>query len=76
MNSTEQKVKETIAELKEWLDKPTRKEEDYQKRIDEISEGINCDKLKKSIRLQFEYLDNWYSTNFVYELLTANATTF
>ncbi len=76
MNSTKQKVKETIAELTEWLDKPTRKEEDYQKRIDEINEGIKCDKLKKSIRLQFEYLDNWYSTNFVYELLTANDTTF
>lgn len=76
MDSTEQKIKETIAELNEWLDKPTRKEEDYQKRIEEINEELKSEKLKKSIRLQFEYLDNWYSNNFVYELLTANHTNY
>lgn len=76
MNSTEQKVKETVAELKVWLDKPTRKEEDYQKRIEEINEELKSEKLKKSIRLQFEYLSNWYSDNFVYESLTTGYTTY
>lgn len=76
MNSTEQKVKETVAELKVWIDKPTRKEEDYQRRIDEINEELKSEKLKKSIRLQFEYLDNWYSDNFVYESLTTGYTTY
>lgn len=76
MNSTDKKIKETIAELKEWLDKPTRKEEDYEKRITEINEELKSEKLRKSIRLQFEYLDNWYCNNFVYELLTTNYTTY
>lgn len=76
MNPTEQKVKETIVALKEWLDHPSSKEDYTTYGIDKIRGKLNELKIPKSIINGFESLDNWYSNNFVYELLTKNTTTY
>ena len=77
MASTEEKVKESISDLKEWLEQPNKKEDEYQRRLDEIKvELTDYEKVRKSIRLPFEYLDNWFSSNFIYELLTKEYTTY
>lgn len=74
MSITDSKIIETKNELKEWLEKPDREEEDYHRNIQKIKEELDFEKIRKSIRLPFEYLDNWYSNNFVYELLTNGST--
>ena len=70
MNTTEEKVNLTIRELKEWFEKPNRKEKDYLGVISEIKKMSEEEKIRKSIVNQFEYLDIWYGNNFVYEMLT------
>ncbi|WP_123774169.1 hypothetical protein [[Flexibacter] sp. ATCC 35103] len=74
MSITEKKKQEAEAELKEWLQKPDREQEDYYRNIKKIEEELTLEKIRKSIRLPFKYLDNWYSNNFVYELLTNDST--
>lgn len=74
MSKTEKKKQEVVAELKEWLEKPDREQEDYYENIKKIEEELTFEKIRKSIRLPFEYLDNWYSNNFVYELLINDST--
>ncbi|MFH6951369.1 hypothetical protein ACHRV6_22970 [Flavobacterium sp. FlaQc-51] len=74
MSKTEKKKQEAVIELKKWLKKPYRVQEDYYSYIKKIEEELMFEKIRKSIRLPFEYLDNWYSNNFVYELLTNEST--
>lgn len=76
MSITDSKIIETKNELKEWLEKPDREEEDYHRNIQKIKEELDFEKIRKSIRLPFEYLDNWYSNNFVYELLNSDSTAY
>jgi hypothetical protein len=70
----EKKIQEAKDELKEWLEKPNRKEQNYFRHLNEIEEELKEVKIQKSIRLPFEYLDNWFSNNFVYELLCNGIT--
>jgi hypothetical protein len=71
-----QKIKqEAIADLKEWLEKTNCRKDNFQKRIDDINEKLNSGGILKAIFRQFEYLDNWYSNNFVYDLLVKETTT-
>ncbi len=76
MNITEEKVNLTIRDLKEWIESPNRKEEDYFDVISEIKQMLEEEKIRKSIVNQFEYLDIWYSNNFVYEMLTTHTPSY
>lgn len=76
MNLTEQKVNETISELKVWLDKPLSQEDLTVNGIEKIKTKLDQPKIPKSIINGFESLDNWYSSNFVYDLLTKGSTTY
>jgi hypothetical protein len=75
MNTTEQKVDETISELKQWLEKPDARDFYYNQAITKIEEKYKESKIPKSILISFSnLLDAWYSNNFVYELLTKEIT--
>lgn len=77
MNSqTDKKVTKTISELKEWLDRPNADEDYTVYGINSIQENLNQIKIPKSIIVGFKSLDNWYSNNFVYELLTKQHTAY
>jgi hypothetical protein len=67
---TEQKIKETISELKEWLEKPLSKESYTVYGIDKVEAKLKETRIPKSIINGFDSLNNWYSNNFVYDMLT------
>jgi hypothetical protein len=76
MNTTEEKKALTIKELKEWLEKPNGKEKNYSNVILKIKTMSEEDIIRKSIVCQFEYLDVWYGSNFVYEMLTKEISSY
>ena len=76
MNVVEEKTNLTIRELKEWLEKPNRKEDDYLSVISKIKIMIEEENIRKSIINQFEYLDIWYGDNFVYEMLIKETSSY
>ena len=76
MNATEEKIKVTIKDLKEWLEQQNRKEEAYFRRISEIEKMSDEETIRKSIINQFDYLDIWYENNFVYDMLVKGTSSF
>jgi len=75
--TTADKVAEAKNELKEWIDKSDTKDFYFDQAILKINEKLAESKVPKSIIVSFaSLLDNWYSNNFVYDLLTKEATTF
>lgn len=76
MSLTEQKIQETKRELLEWLEAPDRKEMDYDKRVNEIKNKLESGGILKAIFRQYDYLNNWYSSNFVYDMLSKGITSF
>ena len=74
MNLAEEKVKETIEELNEWLNKPLSKEDLTTNGIEKINNKLAKIKIPRSIVNAFESMYRWYSNLFVFEFLTTNKT--
>ncbi len=72
MSRTEDKQKEAIAELHEWLENPLSKEDYTIYGVNKIEEKLQEERLPKSTLNGFESLDNWYNNNFIYDMLTKN----
>ena len=73
---TEKKISLTISDLKEWLEYPNRIEKAYLAVISEIESRAEETSIRKSIICEFDYLDNWYCHNFVYEMLTKGTSSY
>ncbi len=76
MNTAEGKIKEAQKELKEWLDNPLSIQDHTTYGINKIESKLTESKIPKSTLNAFEALDNWYSNNFVYDLLTKEESDF
>ncbi len=72
MDNLKEKEEFTKKELEEWLSKPNCKYEHFDRRINRINsyiKGLDETISSKSIFRQFDYLDVWYSTVYVYKSL-------
>ncbi len=76
MNPTEQKIVETKKELKEWLENPVHQKNLTIHGLEKINQKLLEIKVPRSILVGFESLNNWYSNNFVYDLLENEQTNF
>ncbi len=76
MDKLKEKEEFTKRELEEWLSKPNCIDEyynEYVSAIEDYIKGIPQEWVSnKSIFAQFEYLDIWYRTNYVYKSLVHN----
>lgn len=61
-------VQTTIQELRAWIEKNNSENENFEEIIRKIQIMIAENKLKPIFR-QYEYLDIWYSRNFIYQSL-------
>ncbi|ATA77131.1 hypothetical protein [Capnocytophaga canimorsus] len=68
-------VKTTIEELSHWIEKPTSEDENFNQIIQKI-QTLFCENKLKTIFRQYEYLDTWYSRNFIYQSLINNTLIF
>ena len=67
----QQKKRESIHELKDWLEKPNARQDRYERIIKEIDDKVANNTLTKAIFRQFDYLDLWYTNHFVYDCLSS-----
>jgi hypothetical protein len=69
MTLTEQKLKETKAELKEWLNKDLSREDLTTNGIERVNKKLEEARIPRSIINGFESINRWYNNLFIYELL-------
>ncbi|WP_312076440.1 hypothetical protein [Chryseobacterium sp.] len=76
MSLTQNKLIDTISELKQWMSNPSSKDDYTIYGKDKIEEKLKEDFLPKSTLNGFESLSRWYTNHFVYEMLTNYESTF